>query len=79
MNRVVARWRGLGVAGLLDRREDNGELKLSEWFLDRLYEAVDLSPQDFGYPRPTWTRELLAGVLFNETGVGRTRRRSGGG
>jgi transposase len=70
VNRVVARWRDLGVAGLLDRREDNGELKLTEWFLDKLYEAVDLSPQDFGYPRPTWTRELLASVLFNETGVG---------
>jgi transposase len=69
VNRVVARFRDLGVAGLLDRREDNGETKLSEWFLATLYNVVDGSPQDYGYPRPTWTRELLAKVLHQLTGV----------
>ncbi len=69
VNRVVARFRDLGVAGLLDRREDNGQTKLDEWFLSTLYDVVDASPQDYGYPRPTWTRELLARVMRRLTGV----------
>ena len=69
VNRVVARFRDHGVAGLCDRREDNGEPKLDEWFLSRLYDVVDGSPQDYGYPRPTWTRELLAKVMHRLTGV----------
>lgn len=69
VNRVVARFRDHGVAGLCDRREDNGEPKLDEWFLSRLYDVVDGSPQDYGYPRPTWTRELLAKVMYRLTGV----------
>jgi transposase len=69
VNRVVARFRDDGVPGLLDRREDNGESKLDEWFLSTLYDVVDASPQDHGYPRPTWTRELLAKVMFRLTGV----------
>ena len=69
VNRVVARFRDHGVAGLLDRREDNGQTKLDEWFLATLYDVVDASPQDYGYPRPTWTRELLAKVMRRLTGV----------
>lgn len=69
VNRVVARYRADGVAGLLDRREDNGRTKLDEWFLSTLYDVVDGSPRDYGYPRPTWTRELLAKVLRLLTGV----------
>jgi transposase len=69
VNRVVARFRDSGVAGLLDRREDNGQPKLDDWFLATLYDVVDASPQDHGYPRPTWTRELLAKVMHRLTGV----------
>jgi transposase len=69
VNRVVARFRDYGVAGLLDRREDNGTVKADEWFLADLYDVVDGSPRDHGYPRPTWTRELLTKVMFNRTGV----------
>ncbi len=69
VNRVVARFRDAGVPGLFDRREDNGEPKLDEWFLSTLYDVVDGSPRDHGYPRPTWTRELLAKVLHRLTGV----------
>ena len=69
VNRVVARFRDVGVAGLLDRREDNGRPKLDEWFLSTLYDVVDGSPRDYGYPRPTWTRELLAKVMHRLTGV----------
>jgi transposase len=69
VNRVVARFAELGEAGLLDRREDNGQLKLDEWYLADLHAAVDKSPLDYGYRRPTWTRELLAKVMFMLTGV----------
>jgi transposase len=69
VNRVVARFRDHGAAGLLDRREDNGQTKLDEWFLSTLYDVVDGSPQDHGYPRPMWTRELLCKVMFQLTGV----------
>jgi transposase len=69
VNRVVARFRDNAVAGLMDHREDNGEVKLDEHFLSALYETVDGSPQDHGFPRPTWTRELLVRVMFRLTGV----------
>jgi transposase len=69
VDRVLARWRELGAAGLADRREDNGELKLDEAYLARLYEVVDDCPRDYGYPRPTWTTELLAKVMEQQTGV----------
>ena len=69
VNRVVGRFAGLGVAGLPDRREDNGRVKLDEWYLADLHAVVDQSPRDYGYRRPTWTRELLAKVLFTLTGV----------
>jgi transposase len=69
VNRVTARFRDDGVSGLHDRREDNGTVKADEWFLSTLYDLVDESPRDHGYPRPTWTRELLTKVMFNRTGV----------
>jgi transposase len=69
VNRVVARFRDDGEAGLLDRREDNGTRKLDDGFLAVLYAVVDGSPQGHGYRRPTWTRELLAKVMSALTGV----------
>jgi transposase len=69
VNRVAARFRDHGVAGLYDRREDNGTVKADEWFLAGLHDLVDQSPRDHGYPRPTWTRELLAQVMFDRTGI----------
>jgi len=66
---VIKRFRELGVAGLSDRREDNGELKLDERFLSILYDLVNESPQRYGYLRPTWTRELLVNVMAEKTGI----------
>ena len=45
VNRVVARFAELGVTGLLDRREDNGQLKLDELItarypLEQINEAI---------------------------------------
>jgi transposase len=69
VNRVIGRFDQFGIAGLMDRREDNGQEKLDEHYLSQLYDVVDGSPQRYGYPRPTWTRELLVKVMHRLTGV----------
>ena len=69
VGRVIGRFRDHGIAGLHDRREDNGQTKLDEPYLAKLYEIVDRQPTDFGYPRPTWTQELLARVMEELTEV----------
>jgi transposase len=69
VNRVADRFREHSIEGLMDRREDNGDLKLDEVFLGQLREVVDQSPREFGYHRPTWTRELLVAVMRKLTGV----------
>jgi transposase len=67
--RVIQRFGDHGIAGLYDRREDNGQTKLDEQYLATLYDTVDKQPPDFGYPRPTWTQELLAKVMEEQMGV----------
>jgi len=69
VGRVIRRFRDHGIPGLYDRREDNGQTKLDEQYLATLYEIVDKQPPDFGYPRPTWTQELLTKVMEEQTGV----------
>lgn len=58
-----------GEAGLVDRREENGEAKLNEQYLATLYEVVAASPEAYGFRRPTWTREMLVKTLCRETGI----------
>lgn len=67
--RVAHRFRELGVWGLLDHRGDNGTTKLDERILDVLYRLVRSSPEEHGWTRPTWTRELLVATLQRQTGV----------
>jgi transposase len=69
VGRVLGRFRQCGIAGLHDRREDNGQVKLGEGYLSLLYDLVDECPQDYGYRRPTWTRELLAKLMEQFTGT----------
>lgn len=69
VNRVIRRFRDHGVAGLEDRREDNGQTKLDKQFLATLYAVIEKQPPDFGYARTTWTQELLSKVMENLTGV----------
>ena len=67
--RVAGRFREHGLYGLWDAREDNGDLKLDDRYLDALYRVVRGSPQDYGWRRPTWTRELLIETMVRQTGV----------
>jgi len=67
--RVAARFRQQREARLLDRREDNGTLKLGEWYLAELDRVVRGCPLDYGWKRPTWTREMLVITMEERTGV----------
>lgn len=67
--RVAERFRQAGEAGLIDRREENGQRKLDEQTLAALHAIVESSPQDHGWRRPTWTREMLVQTLKKSTGV----------
>jgi transposase len=54
-NRFVAD----GIDGLYDQRRGNGKRKTDERFDRVVVRLLTRSPQDFGWQRPTWTRELL--------------------
>jgi transposase len=69
VSRVQKRFAEHGPEGLLDRRGDNGAAKVTEDYILKLMEAVRGSPQDYGYPRPTWTQELLLRVLGEQTKI----------
>jgi transposase len=61
--RIAERFLTESLAGLADRREDNGARKISRVYESELLGLVEKSPQEFGYRRPTWTQELLILVL----------------
>jgi len=67
--RVARRFRARGEWALWDAREDNGLVKLDERFLSLLYRIVRGTPLDYGWRRPTWTRELLVLTMTRLTGV----------
>jgi len=48
-----------GEDGLLDQRAGNGQPKVDERFLAELRQVLLSVPTEFGWQRPTWTRELL--------------------
>jgi transposase len=48
-----------GTAGLHDKRRGNGQPKADDAFRARVAELLRRTPEDFGWSRPTWTRELL--------------------
>jgi transposase len=66
--RVAKRFREHEEWGLLDHRGDNGTTKVDEHYLGVLYRVVRSSPDQYGWRRPTWTRELLVETLRRQTG-----------
>jgi transposase len=58
-----------GEAGLFDRRDGNGQRKLTEEYLVLLGEVVSGDPLQYGWTRPTWTRELLIQTMRRCTGI----------
>lgn len=67
--RVIQRFREERLAGLVDRREDNGDSPITWDYETTLCEVVAGCPQDYGYRRPTWTQELLIKVVRKLTGI----------
>lgn len=69
VQRVAHRFVQEGPAGLVDRREDNGETKIAEEHEAFLLLAAGGSPRDYGFDRPTWTLELFVAVLGEQEQV----------
>jgi transposase len=57
--RAADRFMAGGVDGLYDQRCHNGARKADERFERVLTRLLGRTPEDFGWERPTWTRELL--------------------
>jgi transposase len=55
-----------GPEALFDRRRQNGKTKVDEAFRRRLAELLRGTPEDVGWSRPTWTRELLCLQMSRE-------------
>lgn len=55
-----------GPEALFDRRRQNGKSKVDAPFRRRLAELLRGTPEDFGWSRPTWTRELLCLQMARE-------------
>jgi transposase len=66
---VMHRFIEQSLLGLADRREDNGQSKVTEEYEAELLAIVPGSPRKHGYRRPTWTQELLILVLQKRTGI----------
>jgi transposase len=85
VKRTRTRWRELGEAGLIDRREDNGPpKKADEAYAAQLLAVLEDSPRQHGQRRPTWTQELLIKVMcqrghekISRTTMGRLLHRLG--
>ena len=61
--RMASRYLEYGRDGLRDARAWNGRPKVDDTFQAAVRELVAQTPQDYGYLRNTWTRELLAIVM----------------
>ena len=67
--RAVHRYLSEGDAGLIDRRAENGTRKVDDDYLGALARVLSGRASDHGWPRPTWTRELLVLTLRASTGT----------
>jgi transposase len=67
--RVAERFITDGLVGVVDRREDNGQLKADETYSALILTALAQTPREYGFDRPTWTQELLVIVANNALGV----------
>lgn len=59
VSRTKQRFLEMGVLGLYDQRRRNGSLRADDTFRAALVGILHRTPPDFGWERPTWTRELL--------------------
>jgi transposase len=67
--RTLYRFEDLGEDSVFDRRRHRESSKVTPEVAERLIAYVDRSPQELGWQRTTWTLELLAIQLVQDTGV----------
>ena len=67
--RVMYRYLFGGLDALEDRRCENGTTKVNLFFYHRVTQMVGGSPEDYGWCRPTWTRELLCRTMFDRFNI----------
>jgi len=67
--RIVARFQARGEASVFDGRWDNGTRKIDEDALAGICALLIFTPPRFGFPRPTWTLEVLAVVIQQQLGL----------
>lgn len=68
-SRVARRYETMGVAGLLDGRKEPKAEKTTDDAAAVLCDLLEGAPQDFGWRRASWTRELLARSLEEKLGM----------
>jgi transposase len=64
--RAAERYDREGIGGLYDKRQGNGATKADDAFRRRVTQLLARTPEDFGWRRPTWTRELLSLQMEHE-------------
>jgi transposase len=57
--KAAQRFAAEGIDGLYDQRRGNGAAKVDASFRRRVALVLMWTPEDFGWCRPSWTRELL--------------------
>ena len=67
--RIVARFREAGELSVFDGRWANGTRKIGPVERRGICRVLAQRPPDFGYPRPSWTLELLVRVIERQLGV----------
>lgn len=67
--KVADRFVAGGRDGLLDQRTEKPSPVVTDDVLQWVEEFLQYSPEEYGYPRPTWTRELMAVVLEEQSGA----------
>jgi transposase len=77
VSRTLDRYEALGEAGLIDRREDNGNRKADDLYAQTVLWILQRTPLEHGHRRPTWTQALLIETARRCTGVSVSRRTMG--
>jgi transposase len=68
-SRVARRYETMGEASVLDGRKESKVEKVTDDAAAALCDLLEGTPQDFGWRRASWTRELLARALEEKLGM----------
>ena len=69
VSRTLQRFEQYGQAGLIDRREDNGQTKAHDYYIQVVEWILVSTPQAFFHRRPAWTLQLLIDTAKSYTHI----------